>query len=61
MTGVAKRLERGEIEDLDQFRRQYKALLSNNKYTASIEKGTSDEANVVARMRLAEDAFADVT
>ena len=39
MTGVAKRLEHGEIEDPDQFRRQYRSLLSNNKYTASIEKG----------------------
>ena len=61
MTGVAKRLEHGKIEDPDQFRRQHRSLFSDNEYTASIEKGTSNEANVVARMKLAENAFANVT
>ena len=60
MTGVAKRLEHGEIKDFDQFRKQYTSLLSNKKYTDSIETGTSDEANVQARMSLAAKAFADV-
>ena len=60
MTGVAKRLEHGEIKDFDQFRKQYTSLLSNKKYTDSIETGTSDEVNVQARMSLAAKAFADV-
>ena len=61
MTGVAKRLRHGVIENLEQLRSQHESLLSDEKYTMAIETGTSDEANVETRMRLAKNAFADIT
>ena len=61
MTGVAKRLRSGEIENPEQFRRRYERLLLNGDYRAATEKGTSQEANVKTRMKLATNAFADVT
>ena len=61
MTGIARRLEHGTIENNAQLQRQYQSLISNPDYVASIETGTSQEANVKERMRLATEAFADVT
>ncbi len=61
MVGVARRLEYGEkIENLQQFQKQYDLLLSSPDYLASVETGTSQEANVETRMLLAKNAFADV-
>ena len=60
MTGVAKRLVHGEIKHPEKLQRKYTLLLSTKSYIAAIETGTSQEANVEARMRLAKDAFADV-
>ena len=61
MVGVARRLEYGEkIENLQQFQKQYDLLLSSPDYLASVETGTSQEANVETRMMLAKNAFADV-
>ena len=61
MTGVAQRLRHGEIKNSNQFQHQYESLLLNEEYISATEKGTSQEARVEARMRLARDAFADVT
>ena len=61
MTGVAKRMSQGEIRDSSKLRYQYKSLLSNKEYISATETGTSQEANVETRMRLAQEAFADVT
>lgn len=60
MTGVAKRLRSGEIGDAEQFLRRYRSLLSSQEYLAATEKGTSQEANVRTRMKLAKDIFVDV-
>ena len=60
MTGVAKRLRSGEIGDTEQFLRRYRSLLSNREYLAATEKGTSQEANVRTRMKLAKNIFVDV-
>ena len=60
MTGVAQRLRDGEIKNSNQFQRQYESLLSNEEYISATEKGTSQDARVEARMRLARDAFAGV-
>lgn len=59
MYGIAKRLDQGEIADHEELRRRYGALMADNDYTSAIETGTSQEANVEARMRLAQEAFAD--
>ena len=60
MTGLANRISRGEIKETGQLRRQYHSLLSNRAYISATETGTSQEANVETRMRLAREAFADV-
>ena len=60
MNGIAKRIDRGKIVDYDELRRQYDALMSDKEYISAIETGTSQEANVETRMRLAQAAFADV-
>ena len=61
MTGVAERLRSGEIKNPEHFRHRYEQLLSNIEYRAATEKGTSQEANVKTRMKLAKEAFTDVT
>lgn len=60
MTGVARRLTTGPIERTDQLRERYRALLNNKEYVNAVETGTSQEANVSTRLRLATEAFASV-
>jgi hypothetical protein len=61
MAGVAARLTRIDtIKDLKKFRSQYDKLLDDEAYMEAVETGTSQEANVETRMRLAREAFAKV-
>jgi hypothetical protein len=61
MTGVATRLAaQGPIQDKQQFKEKYENLLKNKEYVAAVESGTSQEANVATRLKLAKQAFADV-
>jgi hypothetical protein len=60
MTGVARRLTRGPIKKKAQLAKHYQALLKSQAYRKAVETGTSQEANVVARLRLATKAFASV-
>jgi hypothetical protein len=61
MTGVATRLAApGPIRDKQQFKEQYDRLIKNKEYTTAVESGTSQEANVATRLRLAKQAFAAV-
>ncbi|GAF83745.1 unnamed protein product, partial [marine sediment metagenome] len=60
MVGVARRLEKGDIEDIEALRRNYIALLSNKDFISATETHTSDEENVVMRMKLATKAFANI-
>lgn len=60
MTGVAHRLATGPIKNTDQMLRAYEALLANKEYRAAVETGTSQEANVAARLDEARKAFAAV-
>jgi len=61
MTGVAKRLAGGPIKKPEQLKKQYARLLDSKEYLAAVETGTSQEANVETRMRLAAGALTDVT
>ena len=61
MVGVANRLKQGNIMNTDQLASQYALLLSNEDYIRAIKTATSDETNVQTRMRLAREAFAEVT
>jgi hypothetical protein len=60
MTGVARRLASGPITDQVGFRESYEKLLANREYRAAVETGTSQEANVQTRLRLAAAAFAKI-
>jgi hypothetical protein len=60
MTGVATRLAQGPIRDRQQFKQQYDSLIKNMEYTGAVESGTSQEANVATRLKLAKQAFATV-
>jgi uncharacterized protein DUF262 len=60
MTGVATRLEKGPILDKQQFKEKYDSLIKNKDYTSAVESGTSQEANVTTRLKLAKQAFATV-
>jgi len=60
MTGLAGRLVRGPIKDDKQLAEKYDALLKDSEYRNAVETGTSQEANVATRLRLATTAFADV-
>jgi len=61
MVGVARRLEKGTIEDRIEFIRQYDELLKNSAYVDSTETGTSSDRNVKARIELATEAFKNIS
>lgn len=60
MTGVARRLAASPIKKPDQLIEHYAALLRNKDYREAVETGTSQEANVQARLELATKEFASV-
>jgi hypothetical protein len=60
MTGVARRLAKGPITKNNQLLQAYEALLGNKRYRDAVETGTSQEANVTARLEEATKAFANV-
>lgn len=60
LVGAARRLDSGSVSNPGAFRAAYDNLISNDKYRAAVETGTSQEANVEARLRLATEAFKDV-
>jgi hypothetical protein len=60
MIGVARRLEAGPVRKMEHLSDQYNILLKNRKYREATETGTSQEAKVADRLRLATDAFASV-
>jgi hypothetical protein len=60
MTGVARRLAAGPIKNTNQLVEHYEALLKDKHYLSAVETGTSQEANVTARLKLATEAFASV-
>ena len=60
MTGVARRLADGAIKHGGQLATQYEKLLKNKKYWDAVETGTSQDANVAERLKLATEYFATV-
>lgn len=60
MVGVARRLEKGYIKDIEALRRSYIALLSNKDFIWATETHTSDEDRVNRRIALATKAFANI-
>lgn len=60
MVGVARRLARGPIVDLADFKKSYMHLLEDKTFLAVAERATADEESVSARLTLATAAFASV-
>lgn len=60
MVGIAKRLEKGQIEDHDDLRAAYETLLLNERYLDHITSATSDEVSTIGRIDLAIKAFESV-
>ena len=60
MTGVARRLQEGPISDVAELVERYDALIGDAEYRSAIETGTSQEANVKKRLKLAAEAFQQV-
>jgi len=61
MTGIAKRLMRGQPpKDLVSLRAQYETLMTDKAYLEATETGTSQPANVTTRLKKAEQAFSQL-
>jgi hypothetical protein len=60
MTGIARRLSAGPIKKPEQLREHYEELLQTKVYWDAVQTGTSQEANVAARIEQATNAFASV-
>jgi Protein of unknown function DUF262 len=61
MTGVARRLiASGPIKDLGSLKAQYESLIADKAYLDATETGTSQAANVTARLSRAEQAFSQI-
>jgi hypothetical protein len=62
MIGLDERLRLGEIKAKpEDVRTRYERLLLNSQYEKSYRRATADEESVSTRMRLAVEAFADLT
>ncbi|MGD0663759.1 MAG: DUF262 domain-containing protein, partial [Syntrophorhabdales bacterium] len=60
MVGVARRLSAGPLHNPKELAERYQELLKNEKYRNAVETGTSQEANVQARLDLSTKAFAPI-
>lgn len=60
MTGLARRIKGGPINDLPQVAQEHAVLMKNQSYRGAVETGTSQESNVKTRIELATKAFANV-
>ena len=60
MVATAKRLERGAVADLEEFKLRYDVLLGNTDFVSATRSGTADVGRVQRRLDLATAAFADV-
>lgn len=60
MTGLARRIVKGPIRNKKNIAVAYAGLLKNPEYRNAVETGTSQEANVETRLRLATEAFAGI-
>lgn len=60
LVGIAKRLSRGPIHDLEQVKVAHDDLLHNQNYIELYTQATTDEKNVEKRIALATSAFAEI-
>lgn len=60
LVGIAKRLEKGPIHNIERVRDIHDELLRDPAYEFLYTSSTTDEKNVESRIQLATEAFADV-
>lgn len=60
MVGVARRLESGPIDKMEQIPVQLGKLLDDERFQTSIARATADEERVALRLGLATEAFSSV-
>lgn len=60
MVGIAKRLQRGSIKDIEGLKTKYNELLKDSKYITYISYGTSNEISVKSRCTKAIDTFSNI-
>jgi hypothetical protein len=60
MVGIARRLEKGEITDLEAVERSYTKLVSLPAFAKAVTASTASEVNVKTRLDLSISAFAIV-
>ncbi len=60
MTGVAKRIERGSINNYNEIKNKLQGLFKNDEYIESVKTGTSEEGKVGRRQKLALEAFSEI-
>lgn len=60
IVGLAKRVEQGDVKDLNELNAAYRKLMMTPSFSSATETGTSQEANVETRLRLSTEAFASV-
>jgi hypothetical protein len=61
MVGVASRLRAGPITNLSRLKSVYAELLKKQEFLDAISSSTTDEARVAERIRLAKEAFQEVS
>lgn len=57
MVGLSHRLDKNNKIDESKFKKRYKELLGNDEFQSACQTGTSDEAKVEARIRIATKYF----
>lgn len=60
MVGIAKRLEKGPINNKDEFLKKYYQLLKNTEYIETISANTTDNEVVTKRMQITIQLFNDL-
>jgi hypothetical protein len=60
MVGIASRLNKGEITNVERLKSQYQGLFQDEGYLKSIERATSDTKSVKTRCDMAIRTFSDV-
>jgi hypothetical protein len=60
MVGLARRLKRGRLQDLEQFKVKYAELLRDQAFLDACGRGTAGEERVKTRIGLATSAFSEL-
>lgn len=60
MVGIANRLKKNPIKNLNKIKENYNSLLKNPKFIEAYTSGTSSEEKVKDRLKLAIQAFSDI-